>query len=65
MNIQINIVETATELAHREVEREYNYDATKIYEWVSDEESKYTDHAQKLFDIAYDYFYTLLWNLKN
>jgi hypothetical protein len=65
MNIEINIEETATELARKEVEREYNYDAKKIYERVSDNESEYTTNAQKIFDVAYDNYYDLLLNLKN
>lgn len=64
MEIKINIVEVSTELAHKEVEKHFNYDATKIYEWVTDDESKYTDHAQSIFDEQYDYFYEFLDNLK-
>lgn len=64
MNIQINLIETATELAHKEVERTHDYDATKIYKSVSDCITEYTHHAQIIFDVNYDYFYNLLWNLK-
>ena len=65
MEITINLVEVATELAHKEVEKHFNYNAEKIYKWVSYEESKYTDQAQEIFDNNYDYFYDLLLNLKN
>lgn len=64
MNITINILEVASELAHKEVARHFNYDATKIYEWVGDSETKYTENAQSIFDEQYDYFYEFLENLK-
>ena len=65
MEIKINIVEVSTELVHKEVEKHFNYDATKIYEWVSDDETKYTDEAQDVFNQYYDEYYDLLLNLKN
>ena len=64
MNITINILEVASELAHKEVARYFNYDATKIYEKVADNEIKYTENAQSTFDEQYDYFYEFLENLK-
>ena len=65
MEIKINIVEASKELAHKEVEKHFNYDASKIYKSVSDSITEYTDIAQEVFDNHYDYFYETLWNLKN
>lgn len=62
--IKINILEVASELAHKKVEEKLEYRAENIYEWVSDEESKYTEQAQDIFDNNYDEFYNFLWNLK-
>lgn len=64
MNIKINILEVASELANREVEKYFNFDAEKIYEWVSDDESRYTEQAQDIFNDLYDVYYDLLLNLK-
>jgi hypothetical protein len=64
MNITINILEVASELAHKEVERYFNFNSKKIYEWVCDEESKYTEEAQDIFNQFYERFYDFLWNLK-
>jgi hypothetical protein len=64
MDITINIVEASSELAHREVEKHFNYDATKIYECVSDGITVYAEQAQEIFDLEYDEFWNLLNNLK-
>jgi hypothetical protein len=65
MNININILEVASELAHKELNRHFNLDAKLIYEWVSDQESRYTEEAQDLFNEWYDYYYDFLFNLKD
>lgn len=62
--IKINILEVASELAHKDLEKQFNYDAKKIYEWVNDNETKYTETAQEVFDILYDEYYDFLFNLK-
>jgi hypothetical protein len=65
MNIEINLVEASTELAHKEVEKHFDFNSSKIYKSVSDSITEYTDEAQSIFDENYDYFYDLLLNLKN
>lgn len=62
--IKINILEVASELAHREIEKYFDCKVEDIYEWVSDEESKYTDKAQDLFNGFYDYYFNFLTNIK-
>lgn len=62
--IKINILEVASELAHKEIERHFDFDESKIYEWVSDEESKYTKNSQELFNEFYDYYFNFLTKIK-
>ncbi len=64
MNIQINILEVASELAHKEVEKVFNYNEELIYNWISEDMSVYTENAQDLFNVLYDEFYDFLWGLK-
>jgi hypothetical protein len=64
MNININILEVASELAHKKIEEHFEFEANKIYEWVSDDESRYTEEAQDLFNEWYDYYYDFLLKLK-
>lgn len=64
MDITINILEVASELAQKEVEKHFNYQSSLIYERVSDDETRYTEEAQSIFDENYDYFYEFLDNLK-
>ena len=64
MNININILEVASELAHKKIEEHFEFEAKKIYEWVSDEESRYTEEAQDLFNEWYDEYYEFLEGLK-
>ena len=64
MNININILEVASELAHKKIEEHFEFEAKKIYEWVSDDESRYTEEAQELFNEWYDYYYDFLLKLK-
>jgi hypothetical protein len=64
MNININILEVASELAHKKLEEHFEFEANRIYEWVSDEESRYTEEAQDLFNEWYDYYYDFLLKLK-
>jgi hypothetical protein len=64
MNININILEVASELAHRELERHFEFEAKRIYDWVSDDESRYTEEAQDLFNEWYDEYYDFLIQLK-
>jgi hypothetical protein len=64
MNININILEVASELAHKKIEEHFEFEAKKIYDWVSDDESRYTEEAQELFNEWYDYYYDFLLKLK-
>jgi hypothetical protein len=61
MDIIINIVEIATELAEQKLSLEYcleNYD--KFYTMSPNGERIYTIEAQVIFDEAYDEYYDLL-----
>lgn len=62
MNISINIVEVASELAHNEIENTYR---GQIYIDDNDIETIYTDEVQDLFNDLYDKYYSLIDNLKN
>jgi len=64
MNITINIVEVASELAHKRLIKYFNFNAESIYKEVSDDVSIYTEEAQMIFNVCYNEFYNLLWNLK-
>jgi hypothetical protein len=63
MNVTIDIVELASELAEKEIVENYS-DSIEIY---SDEDNDcivYTDEAQNIFDTLYDKYYSLIDNLK-
>jgi hypothetical protein len=63
MNIKINIIEVASELAEKEMIK-YFSDDLELY---SDEDEYcivYTDEAQELFDQLYDKYFDLLYNLQ-
>jgi predicted phosphoadenosine phosphosulfate sulfurtransferase len=64
MNITVNILEIASELAHQRLEAYFNYNQEKIYKWVSEDVSIYTEEAQDIFNQFYDEFYDLFWDLK-
>lgn len=65
MEIKINIVEVASELAHKELEKQFVFSSKDIYEWVNDSESKYTETAQDVFNVLYDEYYDFLLKLKS
>ena len=58
MNVTINIVELASELADRKINEILEY--KNVYEDEDEDETKYTDEAQKLFDYYYDSFYFMI-----
>ena len=58
MNVTINIVELATELADFKINEILEYE--NVYEDEDEDETKYTDEAQKLFDYYYDSFYSMI-----
>lgn len=58
MNVTINILELASKLAEQELFYTWHEDIL-IYE-VSDEETRYTEEAQPLFDELYDKYYYII-----
>ena len=74
MEIRINILEVASELADLAVRRELcdnesleegDGDWEKVYEHTEDGLSTcYTDKAQERFNVIYDYYFDMLDNLK-
>ena len=63
MNIQINILEVASELAHKRLEA-ILIDDNLIYESPTEETTGYTDKAQDLFNEFYDEYFEFLLSLK-
>jgi hypothetical protein len=60
MDIKINLVELATELAAAEVFEEFcSYGPASIYQ-ETEEGTEYTADAQRSFDNWYDYFYDMI-----
>ena len=59
MEIKINAVEVATRLAHRQLIIDFKIKGLKVYEEHVTEfvGSKYTEQAQSIFDVHYDYYY--------
>jgi hypothetical protein len=64
MNITINLLEAASELAHEVVCAKFEDDDNAIYESTTDTITSYTEKAQGLFNEWYDHYYELLNNLK-
>ena len=64
MDIKINILEVASELAHLVVTAKFEDDDRLIYKDVTQSVIEYTDEAQHLFNEWYDYYYDFLLNLK-
>lgn len=63
MDIKINIVEVASELA--ELELEENWGKTiKIYREDDETETRYTDEAQDVFNDLYDKYYDFIYSRK-
>jgi hypothetical protein len=63
MNVTINIIELASELAEMELEKHFEYSSTLIYE-EEDEGTKYTEEAQDVFDDLYDKYYSFIERFK-
>jgi hypothetical protein len=64
MNITINLLEAASELAHEVVCAKFEDDDNAIYESTTDTITSYTEKAQGLFNEWYEHYYELLNNLK-
>ena len=60
MTIKINIIEVASELAENELN---SFFQGTIYE-EQEQETKYTDDAQQVFNELYDKYFDLLYNLQ-
>jgi hypothetical protein len=59
MNVTVNILELASDLAHNELETLFNEEAVVIYK--EDEDTfVYTDEAQEVFNELYDKYYTII-----
>lgn len=63
MNVTINIIELASELAEKELEKHFEYSSIEIYE-EDEDGTTYTEEAQQVFDELYDKYYSLIDNLK-
>ena len=65
MNIEINLLETASALANEIVCAKFEDDDDLMYIYeITGDISRYTEEAQDVFNEWYDYYYTLLENLK-
>lgn len=63
MNVTINIVELASELASYELHENWN-DSIKIYQESDNGDTFYTEEAQDIFNDLYDRYYSLIENFK-
>jgi hypothetical protein len=63
MDITINIIEVASELAHKKLVNNWK-ESIQIYVDETDEIIIYTDEAQDIFNDYYDDYYDFLLNLK-
>lgn len=64
MEIKINLLEAASELAHEIVCAKFEDDENSIYEEPFAGVTNYTEEAQELFNEWYDHYYNLLLNYK-
>lgn len=63
MNVTVNILELASDLAHNELETLFKEDGVVIYN--EDEDTfVYTDEAQEVFNELYDKYYTIIDQIK-
>ena len=59
MNVTINIVELASELADHEVQEHFKYSSIPVYD-EDEYEIRYSDEAQEVFDELYDKYYAII-----
>ena len=64
MEININLLEAASELAHEIVCAKFEDDDSAIYESTTDTITNYSEEAQDIFNEWYDYYYDFLLRLK-
>jgi|GWRWMinimDraft_12_1066020.scaffolds.fasta_scaffold634081_1 hypothetical protein len=64
MDIEINIEDTASSLAHEIVCAKFLDDETLIYESADDTITSYSKEAQELFNDWFEYYSALLFNHK-
>jgi hypothetical protein len=63
MNVEVNILELASELAHNRLVRESD-DVNKIYKTDEMGTLTYTEDAQDVFNRYYDHYYDVIWECK-
>jgi hypothetical protein len=61
--IRVNILELASELAHKELVKDYS-DSIVIYEDDQSGITHYTDEAQDIFNDLYDKYFTFVEQFK-
>jgi hypothetical protein len=59
MNVTINILELASELADHEVQEHFKYSSIPVYD-EDEYEIRYSDEAQEVFDELYDKYYAII-----
>lgn len=64
MNITINSIELASELAHEDLYLHW-HDTLKIYDESDESETTYTEEAQDIFDSLYDKYMNIIDNCKS
>jgi hypothetical protein len=65
MNVTLNILELASELAYEKLLNHYNDNTSLIYEYDESGDSYYTDEAQDLFNEYYDEYYEMIEKISN
>lgn len=60
MNVTINIIELASELADMELNKYFEYSSNAIYVENDDEITTYTEEAQDIFNDLYDKYYSMI-----
>jgi hypothetical protein len=64
MNITINIIELASELASERLQEDWE-NSVKIYKDDNSDMLEYTDEAQDIFNDLYDKYYSIIENTKS
>lgn len=63
MEITINVIEVASDLAHLDLQEFWNeFYPTQSYMIEEDGTTRYTEEAQDIFNDKYDFYFTLLTN---